>query len=170
MDAAVTHLINHAQPSTVGLCAGYVADALEAGGFKFVRQVSAYQYRTNKILTGMGYKEIQKPSSFKKGDITVTDKNSYHEHGHMAMWSGSNWISDFIQISEYVYRANQPPVYYFRYEETYDGGCNGKTVNEIAKEVIIGKWGNGDTRKIKLTAAGCSYEKVQAEVNRILYG
>ena len=36
-----------------------------------------------------------------------------------------------------------------------------KTINEIAKEVIDGKWGNGDTRIKKLTEAGYDYQKVQ---------
>lgn len=49
-----------------------------------------------------------------------------------------------------------------------EGGCNGKTVNEIAKEVIQGKWGNGQDRVNKLTAAGCDYDTIQKEVNRIL--
>ena len=115
MDAAVRHLVNHAQSGTIGRCAAYVADALEAGGFRFARQGSAYMYRTNGILTGIGYREISRPGSFQKGDITVTDRNSAHPDGHIAMWSGSQWISDFRQNSEYVYRSNQPPVYYYRY-------------------------------------------------------
>ena len=40
-----------------------------------------------------------------------------------------------------------------------------KTVDEIAKEVIQGKWSAGDERKQKLTAAGYDYGKVQARVN-----
>lgn len=43
-----------------------------------------------------------------------------------------------------------------------------KSVNEIAKEVIAGNWGNGDERKKRLAAAGYSYDQVQAEVNRLL--
>ena len=43
-----------------------------------------------------------------------------------------------------------------------------KTVTELAKEVIQGKWGNGSERKQKLTQAGYDYDKVQAEVNRLL--
>lgn len=43
-----------------------------------------------------------------------------------------------------------------------------KSVNEIAKEVIQGKWGNGATRKAKLTAAGYDYVAVQAAVNKLL--
>lgn len=43
-----------------------------------------------------------------------------------------------------------------------------KSVSEIAKEVIAGKWGTGSTRKKKLEAAGYDYETVQAEVNKQL--
>lgn len=43
-----------------------------------------------------------------------------------------------------------------------------KTVTELAKEVIQGKWGNGSERKQKLTQAGYDYDRVQAEVNRLL--
>jgi len=42
-----------------------------------------------------------------------------------------------------------------------------KTVDEIAKEVMAGKWGNGDERKKKLKAAGYDYDKVQAKVNEL---
>jgi hypothetical protein len=41
--------------------------------------------------------------------------NAKHPHGHIAMWNGSNWVSDFVQKSEYVYKKNQPPIYYYRY-------------------------------------------------------
>lgn len=43
-----------------------------------------------------------------------------------------------------------------------------KTVEELAKEVIAGKWGSGMDRKNRLTQAGYDYEAVQAEVNRIM--
>lgn len=43
-----------------------------------------------------------------------------------------------------------------------------KSVDEIAKEVIQGKWGNGTERKEKLTAAGYDYATVQKRVNEML--
>ena len=43
-----------------------------------------------------------------------------------------------------------------------------KTVTEIAKEVIQGKWGNGEDRKNRLTKAGYDYQAVQAEVNKLM--
>lgn len=41
-------------------------------------------------------------------------------------------------------------------------------VNQIAKEVINGKWGTGEHRKLLLTQAGYDYDKVQKKVNEIL--
>ncbi len=43
-----------------------------------------------------------------------------------------------------------------------------KSNEEIAKEVIAGKWGNGAARKQRLTAAGYNYSVVQAIVNKML--
>ena len=43
-------------------------------------------------------------------------------------------------------------------------------IEDIAKEVIEGKWGNGQERKEKLTAAGYDYSEVQGKVNDILHG
>lgn len=43
-----------------------------------------------------------------------------------------------------------------------------KTVDEIAKEVIQGKWGNGSARKKALTNAGYDYATVQKRVNELL--
>jgi len=43
-----------------------------------------------------------------------------------------------------------------------------KTVDELAKEVIVGKWAAGDERKQKLIAAGYDYSKVQARVNELM--
>lgn len=43
-----------------------------------------------------------------------------------------------------------------------------KSITQIAKEVINGKWGNGETRKKKLKSAGYDYSAVQKEVNRLL--
>lgn len=42
-----------------------------------------------------------------------------------------------------------------------------KSVEEIAREVLNGKWGNGDDRKKRLTAAGYNYAEVQKAVNAL---
>ena len=64
---------------------------------------------------------------------------------------------------------------YIRVSTDYDDRVNElmskpklKTVDEIAKEVIQGKWSAGDERKQKLTAAGYDYGKVQTRVNELM--
>lgn len=57
------------------------------------------------------------------------------------------------------------------------GGFNGygdmpdpeKTIDQLAHEVIEGKWGNGAERKQRLEAAGYNYYLVQNRVNELLY-
>lgn len=43
-----------------------------------------------------------------------------------------------------------------------------KTILEIAREVIAGKWGNGTERIDKLKAAGYNPTIIQSEVNKLL--
>lgn len=45
-----------------------------------------------------------------------------------------------------------------------------KSVDEVAREVIAGKWGNGVKRVYNLTKAGYNYAAVQKRVNEILKG
>ena len=59
-------------------------------------------------------------------------------------------------------------------KEIKSAGLNGytkakqKTVDELAREVLAGVWGNGADRKKRLTAAGHDYDAVQKKVNEIL--
>lgn len=43
----------------------------------------------------------------------------------------------------------------------------GKSVDELAREVLQGKWGNGEERKKRLEAAGYDYAAVQKKVNQL---
>lgn len=43
-----------------------------------------------------------------------------------------------------------------------------KSNEEIAEEVLAGKWGNGDTRKRRLAAAGYDYNSIQSIVNNLI--
>ena len=44
---------------------------------------------------------------------------------------------------------------------------NNKTIDEIAKEVMQGKWGNNPERKNRLVAAGYDYDVIQKRVNEL---
>lgn len=56
---------------------------------------------------------------------------------------------------------------YIKYEEEKKEDKK-KSVTEIAKEVIEGKWGNGEDRKKRLKKAGYNYKEVQKKVNELL--
>lgn len=43
-----------------------------------------------------------------------------------------------------------------------------KTLEQVAREVLYGKWGNGASRITKLESAGFNYVEVQKEVNKLL--
>ena len=60
---------------------------------------------------------------------------------------------------------------YVNYPSIIKKGFNGyklKSVDEVAREVIQGKWGNGNERKQRLEAAGYNYTEVQNRVNEII--
>ena len=62
-----------------------------------------------------------------------------------------------------------------QYEKAVKGtggnpGTGKKSVEAVAKEVIAGKWGNGEDRKKRLQAAGYDYPAVQAKVNELVKG
>ena len=59
----------------------------------------------------------------------------------------------------------------FKSYVTTKGGktvSNKKSIETIAKEVIAGKWGNGEYRKNALIKAGYDYNEVQKKVNELL--
>lgn len=50
------------------------------------------------------------------------------------------------------------------------GSTASKSLADVAKDVIAGKYGNMPDRKARLTAAGYDYDAVQKEVNKLLRG
>ena len=100
IDAAVTALNNNAHSRSTGYCARYVRLALEAGGlFGFTGDAKDYsvqlQQRGFTVVSQSGYIP-------QKGDIVVFNSAPGHPSGHIAMYNGSQWVSDFFQNSFFV--------------------------------------------------------------------
>lgn len=53
---------------------------------------------------------------------------------------------------------------------TFKQAAPAKSVDEVAREVIRGEWGNGSDRRQRLEAAGYDYDAVQNRANAILTG
>lgn len=68
----------------------------------------------------------------------------------------------------YTYGFGRPKYDDTNLTDTAPAPAPAKTIDELAKEVIDGKWGNGTARKEALTAAGYDYQAVQSRVNEII--
>ena len=89
-------------------------------------------------------------TTVKKGEV-FTIVEEYKGWGKLK--SGAGWISlNYTKL----------------YKKATSTKPKKKSVKEIAKEVVAGKWGNGIIRKTRLTLAGYNYKEVQAEVNKLL--
>lgn len=126
LSAAIKHLVSHASSSSNHQCAKYVRMAIEAGGLSTAgRPVSACDYKN--FLPTIGFKAIGKihgksnqvswtNRSARPGDIAVMD---HGVHGHICMYSGQRWISDFVQNNMWVY-GGDGTCYIFRYNGEID--------------------------------------------------
>ena len=131
ISAAIKHLVSHASSKALHQCAKYVRMAIEAGGLSTAgRPVSACNYK--EFLPKIGFNFIGKihgkdnQSSWTKrsarpGDIAVMD---HGVHGHICMYSGQRWISDFVQNNMWVY-GGDGTCYLYRYNGEIDGSLSG---------------------------------------------
>lgn len=81
-------------------------------------------------------------------------------------WGNGQERKDRLTNAGYDYRTVQTKV-----NEILSGSSNVtsvKSIDELAQEVIAGKWGNGQERKDRLTNAGYDYNTVQKRVNELL--
>ena len=80
-------------------------------------------------------------------------------------WGNGDARKKAIESAGYDYNAVQKKV-----NEILSGSAQtpAKSNTEIAREVIAGKWGDGENRKKKLTAAGYNYTEIQKKVNELL--
>lgn len=94
-DRTADYITKNVAPKSRTMCAGYVIRAMWHGGCP-IGLLPAYAY--SKTLPQMGFEEIPvkgyKPI---KGDISVVPSNSTHPFGHIAVYNGKQWVSDFKQ-------------------------------------------------------------------------
>lgn len=98
--------------------------------------------------------------------LRCTDNVEAATHAVMLEFERPADVSDAAKMKRTEYAMK----YYHEFAETNgSGGCRtNKSAAELANEVLDGIWGNGEERRVRLTAAGYDYDAVQAEVNRKL--
>ena len=116
--AAADYATEHAHPKSTHYCARYVANSLEAAGYKFQRNGMAYQYVTNGTLQKMGFSQVDMNQQPQKGDISVIGPRTKGHAGHISIFNGKNWVSDFIQRNESPYAKLTPSQWMTRWRDT----------------------------------------------------
>lgn len=160
-------------------CSSLVATALHEAGFN----VSPYSWTGNleAQLRKIGFTDCKKP--WEAGDIHLNTKNhvcmsinakqiaqaSINEKGTVTGGKTGDQTGKEIYIRDY-YEYSRGWEVHLRYIGAITSVDSNISVDTIAREVIAGKWGNGDTRMKLLTEAGYDYNTVQAKVNALLSG
>lgn len=121
---------------------------------------------------GLGRKETPKPtpSPSPKPAPTPSPKKSNTEIAKEVIqgkWGNGAERKKRLEDAGYDYAAVQKEVERLLAKQKKPAK---KSVDEVAREVIAGKWGNGAKRVYNLTKAGYNYVAVQKRVNEILRG
>lgn len=109
IDSAVETLNKNAHATSQQQCGRYVRLALEDGGINTSNALNnlelTHAYKYDKFLSNQGFSKIGQNTlnsySPLKGDIIVFKNTSNHLSGHIQMFNGSNWVSDFVQQTPY---------------------------------------------------------------------
>ena len=105
LDAAIAHLQREALEHPSSKCGKFVHKAIDAGGIRLntaynPHGVSASGY--GPILRHAGFRTVAPGEKPQKGDVVVFQPVDGHPDGHVAMFDGKQWISDFKQDSIYA--------------------------------------------------------------------
>lgn len=107
------HITANAYPRFIagkcGKCGAHVSETLRSMGLNFYSpevlhngKYVHYAEDFGPALIKVGFMEIDKRYDREIGDIRVFPHTSAaHPAGHVDMWNGKHWVSDFIEINEY---------------------------------------------------------------------
>ena len=160
-------------------CSGLVIAVIQNTGIPVKTNGATYTGNMYQSFLMSGFKDITKSinlktgQGLKRGDILLNPKH----HTEIYIGNGRNvgarisergtihgkagdQTGQEIRTHKYY---NYPWIYVLRYPQTYSQDVN-KYINEFAKDVLKGVYGNGQARKDNI------YKAVQKEVNNILNG
>ena len=146
---------------------------LDMGWDRFIKMIEAKL--NEKPVTATPVTE----SAIKRGDLVSIKKGATYYTGKAVpnwvlnlKWYVSSISGDRVVIDKSEdgkFSINSPvKVSYLTVVKSTTVAPKKKSVDEIAREVIQGKWGNGTDRKKRLTEAGYDYSAVQKKVNQML--
>lgn len=158
-------------------CSSLLGTALNEAGFK----VSPFSWTGNleEQLFDCDFELIDVNAERKRGDIFLTPYRhvvmcvdsdnivhaSINEKGETTGGQSGDQTGKEICVRSF-YTPSYGWTFHFRYKGETDTKPT-KTLEQIAREVVLGKWGNGDERKTRLENSGYDYTEVQKTVNKL---
>lgn len=130
---------------------------LEQDCEKFVNYVNGYMDNYN---FNQNQFDALVSFAYNIGSINQLTKNGTRSIKEISLKIPEYCKSNGKILNELVARRNREKL-------LFDTPYNNKSVTDIAKEVISGKWGNGEERKRKLANAGYDYATIQKEVSKL---
>ena len=116
-EQSIAHLNSHAHAHSLGRCAEFVRKAIKAGGIELHSHRSAKDFGPS--LLAAGFRPLGASAQPIAGDVVVIQPIAGHPHGHMTMFNGTIWVSDFKQYHGYYpgpgYRKIKPSFVLYRY-------------------------------------------------------
>lgn len=113
-------------------CARYVKKALIAGGASVKNSAIESAKNYGPWLIENSFKVVDNATTVSSGgvftisgqqtgDVVVIQAAPHHVHGHMAMFNGTHWVSDFVQEKGFypaqIYRDQNIPYKLYRYSD-----------------------------------------------------
>lgn len=122
-DAITSYADQHAnvdkngKPQSLGKCAAYCRRAFEAGGVDTNgHPIDAKDWGPTLLKNGA---TVISPDGYtpQKADVAVFAGSDAHPHGHITIYDGKQWVSDFKQRNMSPYRSGTTPVTIYRFPD-----------------------------------------------------
>ena len=115
-EAAIRLINARAGTRSQHACARYTREAIAAGGIKLDTTNLAKNYGS--LLERAGFVKLLPGETILAGDVIVIHGITADDAGHMAMFNGSFWVSDFRQSKDIYpgpgYRKARPSYQIYR--------------------------------------------------------
>jgi len=116
-DAITNYADQHAEPHSLGKCAAYCRRAFEAGGVDTSgHPIDAKDWGPTLLKNGAA---VISPDGYtpQKADVAVFAGSDAHPYGHITIYDGKQWVSDFKQRNMSPYRSGTTPVTIYRFPD-----------------------------------------------------
>lgn len=132
---------------------------LESRGYNY----NEIQKEVNRLLNNGSNSSSSNNSSSNSSNITAIAKEVI-----AGKYGNGNDRKRALESRGYNYSEVQSEVNRLLNGGSSSSSSSKKSIDTIAREVIQGKWGNGNDRKNRLESAGYNYREVQNRVNQLL--